>query len=85
MADRTKSLRLAIDAEDGPIVVSESLLARFLIRELETSDSANELLGLFDGPQQSVARRLAGRATEGHLDREASPDLPVVSTMNFNQ
>ena len=64
MTDRTESLRVAIDAENGPIVASESLLARFLIRELETSNGINELLALFDGPQQSVARRLAGRAAD---------------------
>jgi hypothetical protein len=60
MTDRTESLRVAI-AEDGPRAAPESLLARFLIRQLETSDDINKLLSLFDGPQQSVARRLAGR------------------------
>jgi hypothetical protein len=64
MTDRTESLRVEIGAEDGPIVAPESLLARFLIRELETSNGINELLSLFDGPQQSVARRLAGRAAD---------------------
>jgi hypothetical protein len=61
MTDRTERLKVAIDAENGPMVASESLLARFLIRGLESSDGLNELLALFDGPQQSVARRLAGR------------------------
>jgi hypothetical protein len=70
MADRTEPLRVVIGPEDRPIVASESLLARFLIRELETTNGTSELLGLFDGPQQSVARRLAGRATQGRLDRE---------------
>jgi hypothetical protein len=50
MTDRTEPLRVAIGAEDEPVVAPESLLARFLIRKLETSDGINELLALFDGP-----------------------------------
>jgi hypothetical protein len=65
MTGRTKPLRVAIDAEGGPIVVSHSPLARFLMRALETSDGINELLALFDGPQENVARRLAG-STAAH-------------------
>jgi hypothetical protein len=60
MTDQTEPLGIAIDAEYAPIARSESLLARFLMRELQCSDSINDLLALFDGPQQSVARRLAG-------------------------
>jgi hypothetical protein len=60
MIDRTEPLKVAIDAENGPIVASESLLARFLIRKLESSDGMDSLLALFDGPQEIVARRLAG-------------------------
>jgi hypothetical protein len=60
MTERKKPLRVAIDAEGGPIVLSHSPLARFLIRALETSGDINELLALFDGPQENVARRLAG-------------------------
>ena len=52
MNERTKPLRVAIDAEGGP-------LARFLMRSLETSDGINGLLALFDGPEEEVARRLA--------------------------
>jgi hypothetical protein len=53
MTERKKPLRVAIDAEGGPIV-------RFLLQALETSDGISELLALFDGPQENVARRLAG-------------------------
>jgi hypothetical protein len=53
VTERKKPLRVAIDAEGGPIV-------RFLMRALETSDGISELLALFDGPQENVARRLAG-------------------------
>jgi hypothetical protein len=53
MTERKKPLRVAIDAEGGPIV-------RFLLRALQTSDGISELLALFDGPQENVARRLAG-------------------------
>jgi hypothetical protein len=60
MIDWTEPLKVAIDAENGPIAACESLVARFLIRELESSEGINDLLALFDGPQQSVARRLAG-------------------------
>jgi hypothetical protein len=60
MIDWTEPLKVVIDAENGPIVASESLLARFLIRELESTGRISNLLALFDGPQQIVARRLAG-------------------------
>jgi hypothetical protein len=53
MTERKKPLSAAIDAEGGPI-------ARFLLRALETSDGINELLALFNGPLENVARRLAG-------------------------
>jgi hypothetical protein len=59
MTDRKGLLRVPIDTEDRPIVASESLLARFLMRELESSDGTNQLLTLFEGSQQSVARRLS--------------------------
>ena len=63
MIDRTKPLKVAMDAEDSRIVASEPLLARFLIRDLESSEGIAELLALLDGPLHSVARRIAVRAT----------------------
>jgi hypothetical protein len=67
MTERTKPLRVAIETEGGPIVLSHSPLARFLMRALESSDGINELLALFDGSQENVARRVAGwTATDGH-------------------
>ncbi len=39
-------------------------LARLLMRELESSDGINDLLALFDAPQQSLARRLAVRTAD---------------------
>jgi hypothetical protein len=62
MVSRTEPLGVAIDPDDGTIVASESLLARFLMRKLESSEDVNDLLVRFDAPQQSVARRLAVRA-----------------------
>jgi hypothetical protein len=53
MTEWAKPLRAAIDADGGPIV-------RFMLRALETSDGINEVLALFDGPQENVARRVAG-------------------------
>jgi hypothetical protein len=79
MTDWTESLGVAIEADCGPIVASESLLARFLIRGLETSDGISELLALFDGPQQSVARRLAGRAADN-----TAPILAARSPKSMN-
>jgi hypothetical protein len=67
MTERAKPLRVAIDAEDGPTVVSHSTLAGFLIRTLEMSDDINELLALFDGPQENVARRAARPRPHGDL------------------
>jgi hypothetical protein len=64
MVSRTEPLSVAIDADHGPRGPSESLLARFLMRELESSDGIHDLLALFDAPQQSVARRLAVRASD---------------------
>jgi hypothetical protein len=63
MTDRTEPLGVVINAEDRLMAVSGSLLARFLLRELESSAGISELLALFDGAQQSVARRLAARTT----------------------
>jgi hypothetical protein len=65
MTERANPLRVAIDVAGGPILASHSPLARFLMRALETSDDITELLALFDGPQENVARRLAGCTTTG--------------------
>jgi hypothetical protein len=66
MTERTKPLRVAIETE-GPTV-------RFLMRALETSDRINELLALFDGPPENVARRLTGcTAADGHSFCEPVP------------
>jgi hypothetical protein len=62
MVDKAEPLSIASDPDNRPIVELESLLARFLIQELESSDDINDLLALFEGPQQRVARRLAVRA-----------------------
>jgi hypothetical protein len=69
MVSRTEPVSIAIDPDDGPRVASVSLLARFLMRELESSDSINDLRALFDAPHQSVARRLAVRAADKSLTR----------------
>jgi hypothetical protein len=39
MVSRTEPVSIAIDPDDGPRVASASLLARFLMRELESSES----------------------------------------------
>jgi hypothetical protein len=64
MVSRTESGSAAIDPDDRPSVPSESLLARFLMRELESSHGINDLLALLDAPQQSLARRLAVRTAD---------------------
>jgi hypothetical protein len=64
LVSRTEPLSVAIDPDDGPRVPSESLLARFLLRELESSDDIIDLLALFDAPQQSLAWRLAVRTAD---------------------
>jgi hypothetical protein len=60
MVSQTEPLSVEIDPDDGRLVACESLLARFLIRELESSDGINNLLALFDAPQQSLARAACG-------------------------
>jgi hypothetical protein len=62
MTERTKPLIAAID---GHIAVPHSPLAHFLVGALETADGINELLALFDGPQENVARRLAASIASG--------------------
>jgi hypothetical protein len=59
MVSRTKPLSVAIARDDGARAPAESLLARFLMRELESVDGINNLLSLLDAPQQILARRLA--------------------------
>jgi hypothetical protein len=68
MVSPIEPVSIALDPDDGPRVASASLLARFLMRELESSESINDLLALFDAPQQSVARRLAVRAADNPID-----------------
>jgi hypothetical protein len=53
MVSRTEPVSIAIDPDNGP-GVSSTLLARFLMRELESSDSINHLLALFDAPQHKA-------------------------------
>ena len=64
MVSRSEPGSVAIDPDDRPSVPSEPLLARFLMRELESSDGINDLLALFDGPKQSLARRLTVHAAD---------------------
>ena len=66
MVSRTEPLSIAIDPDDGPRVPSDPLVARFLMRELDSSDGVNDLLALLEAPQQSLARRLCDhRADKG--------------------
>jgi len=53
MVSRSELLSFAIDPDDGLLVARESLLARFLMGELESAEGTNNLLALFDGPQQT--------------------------------
>jgi hypothetical protein len=39
-------------------------MARFLMRELESSDGINDLLALIGAPQRSLARQLAIRTAD---------------------
>jgi hypothetical protein len=64
MVSRTEPLSIAIDRDDGPRVPSEPLVARFLMRGLESSDGINDLLALLEAPQQSLAPRLAIRTAD---------------------
>jgi hypothetical protein len=91
VTERAKPLRVAIDAEGGPMVVSHSPVAGFLMRALETPDGINELLALFDGPEENVARRVSGwTANDGHsfcesLGRNKRPniELPISIATNL--
>jgi hypothetical protein len=58
MTDQSGADGIATNEDHGPVVGLESLVARFLLKELEASDRIDDLLALFDGPQHRVARRL---------------------------
>ena len=60
MVGQTEPRNIAIDLDEA--TAYESPLTRFLVRELETSDGTKNLLALFDGSQQNLARRIAALA-----------------------
>jgi hypothetical protein len=67
--DRKETLTVATDVEGGP-------LFGFLVRALESHDSIGDLLALLDGPNEHVARRLAGCAVaDGHASRNQCPEM----------
>jgi hypothetical protein len=62
MFGQTEPRNIAIDPDERLSTANEPPPMRFLVRELETSDGTNNLLALFDGSQQNLARRIAALA-----------------------
>jgi hypothetical protein len=62
MTDRIEQLKSALRAEDALIVEAQRLLTNYLSKQGEPTDLINNLLWLFDGPQQREAQRLAREA-----------------------
>jgi hypothetical protein len=50
--DRTVELEAAVRAQDALINAAQSLLTRYLAKEIESPALVDHLLMLFDGPQQ---------------------------------
>jgi hypothetical protein len=62
MTDRIEQLESAVRAEDALIIEAQRLLTNYLSKQTEPADLINNLLWLFDGPQQREAQRLAAEA-----------------------
>ena len=62
MTDRIEQLKSALRAEDALIVEAQRLLTNYLSKQTEPADLINNLLWLFDGPQQREAQWLAREA-----------------------
>jgi hypothetical protein len=62
VTDRTVELEAAVRAQDAMIDAAQRLLTRYLVKEIESPTLVDNLLTLFDGPQQREAKELADRA-----------------------
>jgi hypothetical protein len=63
MADRTARLEAALRANAALRVEAERLIAAYVAPESDSGSIINELIALFDGPQQREAQRLASEAS----------------------
>jgi hypothetical protein len=62
VTDRIEKLESALRAEDALITEAQRLLTNYLSKQTEPADLINNLLWLFDGPQQREAQKLAAEA-----------------------
>jgi hypothetical protein len=62
VTDRIEKLESALRAEDALITEAQRLLTNYLSKQTEPADLINNLLWLFDGPQQREAQTLAAEA-----------------------
>jgi hypothetical protein len=62
MNDRNAELEAAVRAQDNLIAEAQRLLTRYLSKEIEARTLADNLLKLFDGPQQREVQRLSREA-----------------------
>jgi hypothetical protein len=59
---RTAELEAAVRAQDALIAEAQRLLTLYLAKQTGSTDLINNLLWLFDGPQQREAQRLVREA-----------------------
>jgi hypothetical protein len=71
MNDRIAELEAAIRAQDNLIAEAQGLLARYLTKEIESPTLVDNLLKLFDGPQQREVQRLSREALGGDFGNNA--------------
>jgi hypothetical protein len=62
MTDRTVELEAAVRAQDALIAEAQGLLTRYLAKRTKQAELIDNLLWLFDGPQQREAQRLVREA-----------------------
>jgi hypothetical protein len=71
MTPRETKLTAALDANAALRVQAEQLIAAYVAPECDRAAIINELITLFDGPQQRAARRLACEAMDEAGEKQA--------------
>jgi hypothetical protein len=67
MTDRTVELEAAVRAQDAMIDAVQRLLTRYLVKEIESPTLVDNLLTLFDGPEQRETQRVVRGAGKSRL------------------
>ena len=62
MTDRTEQLETALRENFALIELYQAEITRYLSKEIEGAEFINRVIGIFDGPAQREAQRLAQSA-----------------------